>query len=76
MDVEVVLTWREDGAILMDALEVAVALKADKEVLEEDEKMAMWFITTTVKSQAIQSINAPSEKKTSEKCIRLCHYSR
>ena len=50
---EVVLTWREEGAILVDALVAAVV----PEVLEEDEEMALWFIVTTAKSQAIQSTN-------------------
>ena len=75
MDVEeTVLTWREEGATLVDALVAAMVPGVDK-VLEEDE-IALWFIATTIKSQAIQSISAPSERKTSEKCTYLCHYSR
>ena len=54
----------------------AVVPGADKEVLEEDEEMALWFIVTTVKSQAIRSTSAPSEREANERCIRLCHYSR
>ena len=47
------LTSREEGAILVDALVAEVV----PEVLEEDEEMALWFIITTAKSQAIQSTN-------------------
>ena len=67
----------------MDALVVAMVsevheaiLEEDEEVLEEDEKVSLRFITTTIKSQVIQSINAPSERETSERCACLCHYAR
>ena len=41
---------------------------AHEEVLYEDEKMALWCIAITVKSQAIQSISAPSEREANERC--------
>jgi len=44
---EIMLTWRDEGAILADALMIVVLPKADEKVLEE---MALWFIITTVKS--------------------------
>ena len=44
---ETVLTWREEGATLMDALVAAMVPGVDK-VLEEDE-IALWFIAITVK---------------------------
>jgi len=60
VDVEkVVLTWREEGAALINVLVAAVVPGADEEVLKEDEEMALWFIATTAKNQAIQSIGAP-----------------
>ena len=46
------------------------------QVFEEDEEMALWFIATTVKSQAIQNICTPSERETNKRCTRLCYYSR
>jgi len=51
------------GGYTSGALEVAVVPRADEEVLE-DEQMALWFIATTAKSQAIQNISDPSERKT------------
>ena len=58
------LCWhgRVEGAILMDVLMAMVVPEGEEEVLEEDE-MALWFITTTTKSQIIQSISAPFERK-------------
>ena len=47
------------GPTLVDVLVAAVVLRASEEVLEEDGEMALWFIATIAKSQAIQSISAP-----------------
>ena len=44
---------------IIDALVAAVVPGADEEVLKEDEELALWFIVTTTKSQAIQSISVP-----------------
>jgi len=83
--------WHEGkrGAILVDALVVALVPRTDEEVLEDDEKalwfiattakreeLALWFIATSAKRQAIQSSSAPSERETNERCTRLCHYSK
>ena len=38
---EVVLTWREEEATLVDALEVAVVPWADEKVLEKEEEMTL-----------------------------------
>ena len=38
---EAVLTWRGEGVTLVDVLIAAMVQRADEEVLEEDEKMAM-----------------------------------
>jgi len=43
---KVVLTWRGEGATLVDILAAVVAPQADKEVFEEYEEMALWFIAT------------------------------
>ena len=49
MDVEeVVLTWTDEGVILVDALVAALVPGADEEVLEE---MALWFIAIVAKTQ-------------------------
>jgi len=47
------------GSYTGERLVVAIVPGVDEEVLEEDEEMALWFIATTTKSQAIQSINTP-----------------
>ena len=61
----------------MDFLVDAVVPRADEEVLEEDEEMALWCITTTTtKRLTIQRINAPSKKEANERCTGLCHNFR
>ena len=69
MDLEevVLITWRNEGAILVDALVAMVVPEADE--------MDLLFIVTTAKSQAIQSIRPPFEREPNERCTRLCHYS-
>ena len=44
------LTWRDEGDILVDALVAALILEAEEEVLEEGEEMTLWFIVTTANS--------------------------
>jgi len=55
-----VWTWKDKGATLLDILVDTVVPGADEEVLEEDEKMAMWSTITPTKS--------PSEKEAMERC--------
>ena len=38
---EVMLTWRDEGATLVDILVVTVVPGVNEKVLEEDEKMAL-----------------------------------
>ena len=58
-----VRTWKDKGATLVDVLVAAVVPGADEEVLEEDEKMALWSIVTPTKS--------PSEGEASDRCTYL-----
>jgi len=44
---EVVLTWRDKEATLVDALVAAVVPATDEEVLKEDEEMALWCTAIT-----------------------------
>jgi len=46
---EDMLTWKVEVATLV----AVVVPEGDEEVLEEDEDMGLWFITTTARSQAI-----------------------
>ena len=56
MDVEeALLTWRDEGTILVDVLVDAMVPEEDEEVLEEDEEMALWNIVTIAKNQTIRS---------------------
>jgi len=61
------------GGYIGGSLVAAMVLGADEEVLEEDKKKTLWSIVTITKSQTMQSISAPSEKKTSERHTYLCH---
>jgi len=55
-----VWTWKDKGATLLDILVDAVVPGADEEVLEEDEKMALWSTIIPTKS--------PSEGEAMERC--------
>ena len=68
---EAVLTWRDEGTTLGDALVVAVVPGANEEVLGEDNEMTLWCIAIIVKRQDIQNISALLK----EKPARCAHVS-
>jgi len=59
------------GYTLVDVLVAIVVPRADEEVLEDDEEMALWSIVTTAKRQSIRSISAHSKGENNERCTYL-----